>query len=221
MIPDFVCRGAGVPLCECWLSGPFAGPDFFVPHPLVRPCVGTCGRFFPNRSGTGQRGGGFGRLYARSCAVSLQSASMCRHAGPECPSGGAPGAGASSLPATDSTSLFQQVSLPEAGLRLSSFGTAGPRPELPASFAPRLPASLTPGRSGSPRPGSGDMVSYGRGVGSPGQDASGSPQIIPNKNNIFCCSRTSGHALHHGFCGGRSRFSKASRSPLRQRIFPQ
>lgn len=80
------------------------------------------------------------------------------------PSGGAPGAGASSLPATDSTSLFQQASPPEAGLRLSSFGTAGSRPELPASFAPRLPASLTPGRSDSPRPGSGDMVSYDRGV---------------------------------------------------------
>lgn len=96
------------------------------------------------------------------------------------PSGGAPGAGASSLPATDSTSLFQQASPPEAGLRLSSFGTAGSRPELPASFAPRLPASLTPGRSDSPRPGSGDMVSYGRGVSSPGQDASGSPQVIPN-----------------------------------------
>lgn len=112
--------------------------------------------------------------------VFLQSVSMCRHAGPEllcCQADECPGV----FPFLDRLRLlFQQPTPPEAGLRLPSFRFAGPRPELPASFAPRLPASLTPGRSGSPRPGSGDMVSYGRGVSSPGQDASGSPQVIPN-----------------------------------------
>lgn len=100
-VVERVCRSAntGCPV-------PSRGPDF-----LCR--IRSCGlprvraaASLPNRSGTGQGGGGFGHLSVRSCAVSLQSASMCRHAGPECPSGGATGAGASSLPATDSTSLF-------------------------------------------------------------------------------------------------------------------
>lgn len=90
------------------------------------------------------------------CPYNLQACADMPGQG--CPSGGAPGAGASSLPATDSTSLFQQASPPEAGLRLPSFRFAGSRPELPASFAPRLPASLTPGRSGSPRS---DFGGYG------------------------------------------------------------
>jgi len=147
--------------------------------------------------------------------VFLQSVSMCRHAGPEllcCQADECPGV----FPFLDRLRLlFQQPTPPEAGLRLSSFGTAGSRPELPASFAPRLPASLTPGRSGSPRPGSGDMVSYGRRGRAPSlrrRDASGMP------NEIVSYLR---YAVHHGFSGGRSRFSNASRSPLRQRIFPQ
>lgn len=174
-VVERVCRSAntGCPV-------PSRGSDF-----LCR--IRSCGlprvraaAFSPNRSETGQRGGGFGRLYARSCAVSLQSASMCRHAGPEllcCQADECPGV----FPFLDRLRLlFQQPTPPEAGLRLPSFRFAGPRPGKGATFAPRLPASLTPGRSGSPRPGSGDMVSYGRGVSSPGQDASGSPQVIPN-----------------------------------------
>lgn len=85
-VVERVCRSAntGCPV-------PSRGPDFLCRlrsrgFPRVHAAASL-----PNRSGTGQRGGGFGRLYARSCAVSLQSASMCRHAGPECPSGGAPG----------------------------------------------------------------------------------------------------------------------------------
>lgn len=174
-VVERVCRSAntGYPV-------PSRGSDF-----LCR--IRSCGlprvhvaAFSPNRSGTGQRGGGFGRLYARSCAVSLQSASMCRHAGPEllcCQADECPGV----FPFLDRLRLlFQQPTPPEAGLRLPSFRFAGPRPGKGATFAPCLPASFTPGRSGSPRPGSGDMVSYGRGVSSPGQDASGSPQVIPN-----------------------------------------
>ena len=155
--PDFLCR-----ISSCGL-------------PRVRAAA-----FSRTGPGRGREGvvSGVCMLGRVPCPYNLQACADMPGQG--YPSGGAPGAGASSLPATDSTSLFQQASPPEAGLRLSSFGTAGSRPELPASFAPRLPASLTPGRSGSPRPGSGDMVSYGRGVSSPGQDASGPPQVIPN-----------------------------------------
>lgn len=174
-VVERVCRSAntGCPV-------PSRGPDFLC---SIRSCglprvrAAAFSRTGPRRGREGVVSGVcmLGRV---PCPYNLQACADMPGQG--YPSGGAPGAGASSLPATDSTSLFQQASPPEAGLRLSSFGTAGSRPELPASFAPRLPASLTPGRSGSPRPGSGDMVSYGRGVSSPGQDASGAPQVIPN-----------------------------------------
>lgn len=174
-VVERVCRSAntGCPV-------PSRGPDFLC---RIRSCglprvrAAAFSRTGPRRGREGVVSGVcmLGRV---PCPYNLQACADMPGQG--YPSGGAPGAGASSLPATDSTSLFQQASPSEAGLRLSSFGTAGSRPELPASFAPRLPASLTPGRSGSPRPGSGDMVSYGRGVSSPGQDASGSPQVIPN-----------------------------------------
>lgn len=170
-----------MPLCEYWLSGPREGTGFFVPYPLVRPSAGACGRFFPEPVRDGAERG---RFRAFVCPVVCRVLTICKHV-PTCPDKGARPAGRRApgpllFPRLTPSLFFQQASPPEAGLRLSSFGTAGSRPELPVSFAPRLPASLTPGRSGSPRPGSGDMVSYGRGVSSPGQDASGSPQVIPN-----------------------------------------
>lgn len=158
-VVERVCRSAntGCPV-------PLRGPDFLC---RIRSCglprvrAAAFSRTGPRRGREGVVSGVcmLGRV---PCSYNLQACADMPGQG--YPSGGAPGAGASSLPATDSTSLFQQASPPEAGLRLSSFGTAGSRPELPASFAPRLPASLTPGRSDSPRPGSGDMVSYDRGV---------------------------------------------------------
>lgn len=158
-VVERVCRSAntGCPV-------PSRGPDFLC---RIRSCglprvrAAAFSRTGPRRGREGVVSGVcmLGRV---PCPYNLQACADMPGQG--YPSGGAPGAGASSLPATDSTSLFQQASPPEAGLRLSSFGTAGSRPELPASFAPRLPASLTPGRSDSPRPGSGDMVSYDRGV---------------------------------------------------------
>lgn len=152
-VVERVCRSAntGCPV-------PFAGPDFLC---RIRSCglVGVHAAVcLPNRSGTGQRGGGFGRLYARSCAVSLQSASMCRHAGPEllcCQADECPGI----FSFLDRLRLlFQQPTPPEAGLRLPSFRFAGPRPGKGATFAPCLSASFTPGRSGSPRS---DFGGYG------------------------------------------------------------
>lgn len=158
-VVERVCRSAntGCPV-------PSRGPDFLC---RIRSCglprvrAAAFSRTGPRRGRAGVVSGVCmpGRV---PCPYNLQACADMPGQG--YPSGGASGAGASSLPATDSTSLFQQASPPEAGLRLSSFGTAGSRPELPASFGPRLPASLTPGRSGSPRPGSGDMVSYDRGV---------------------------------------------------------
>lgn len=152
-VVERVCRSAntGYPV-------PSRGPDF-----LCR--IRSCGlprvraaAFSRTGPGRGREGvvSGVCMLGRVPCPYNLQACADMPGQG--YPSGGAPGAGASSLPATDSTSLFQQASPPEAGLRLSSFGTAGSRPELPASFAPRLPASLTPGRSGSPRS---DFGGYG------------------------------------------------------------
>lgn len=151
-VVERVCRSAntGCPV-------PSRGPDFCAvsARAAFRGCVRP---LFPNRSETGQGGGGFGRLYARSCAVSLQSASMCRHAGPEllcCQADECPGV----FPFLDRLRLlFQQPTPPEAGLRLPSFRFAGPRPGKGATFAPCLSASFTPGRSGSPRS---DFGGYG------------------------------------------------------------
>lgn len=96
-----------MPLCEYWLSGSFRGTGFFVPHPLVRPRGGTCGRLSaePVRARAG---------WGRSVSLSVRAQVGCSYnlqacadmPGQGCPSGGAPGAGASSLPATDSISLF-------------------------------------------------------------------------------------------------------------------
>lgn len=154
------------------------------------------------------------------CPYNLQACADMPGQG--CPSGGAPGAGASSLPATDSISLFfsrhrrrkRGCGCPLFGLPVRGRGRG--RPSRRVFRRPlRRGGRTLPGQA----PGIWSRMTGASRVGSLGQDASGSPQIIPN--NILCCSRTSGHALHHGFCGGRSRFSNASRSPLRQRIFPQ
>ena len=152
-VVERVCRSAntGCPV-------PSRGPDFLC---RIRSCglprvrAAAFSRTGPRRGREGVVSGVcmLGRV---PCPYNLQACADMPGQG--YPSGGAPGAGASSLPATDSTSLFQQASPPEAGLRLSSFGTAGSRPELPASFAPRLPASFTPGLSGSPRS---DFGGYG------------------------------------------------------------
>lgn len=97
------------------------------------------------------------------------------------PSGGAPGAGASSLPATDSISLFfsrhrrRKRGCGYPLLELPVRGRGRGRPSRRVFRRPlRRGGRALPGRTSE------DMVSYGRGVSSPGQDASGSPQVIPN-----------------------------------------
>lgn len=152
-VVERVCRSAntGCPV-------PSRGPDF-----LCR--IRSCGlprvraaAFSRTGPGRGREGvvSGVCMLGRVPCPYNLQACADMPGQG--YPSDGAPGAGASSLPATDSTSLFQQASPPEAGLRLPSFRFAGPRPGKGATFAPCLSASFTPGLSGSPRS---DFGGYG------------------------------------------------------------
>lgn len=78
-----------MPLCEYWLSGPFAGIGFFVPYPLVRPSAGACGRFFPEpvRDGAGR-----GWFRAFVCSVVCRVLTICKHV-PTCPDKGTRPAG--------------------------------------------------------------------------------------------------------------------------------
>ena len=209
-VVERVCRSAntGCPV-------PSRGPDFLC---SIRSCGLPRVRAAAfSRTGPGRGRVGPFREFVRPGAsrVFLQSVSMCRHAGPEllcCQADECPGV----FPFLDRLRLlFQQPTPPEAGLRLPSFRFAGPRPGKgrPSRRVFRRPLR----RGGRALPGrtSEDMVSYDRRGRAPSlrrRDASGMP------NEIVLYLR---YAVHHGFSGGRSRFSNASRSPLRQRIFPQ
>lgn len=175
-VVERVCRSAntGCPV-------PSRGPDFLC---RIRSC-GLVGVHAAAFSRTGPRRGREGVVSGVClpgrvpCPYNLQACADMPGQG--YPSGGAPGAGASSLPATDSTSLFFSRH------RRRKRGCVYPLLGLPVrgrSFQPpsrrvfrrplRRGCRALPGRTSE------DMVSYGRGVSSPGQDASGSPQVIPN-----------------------------------------
>jgi|GEM_PF-6983917 len=121
----------------------------------------------------------------------------------------------SSLFSTGSVSFFNNRRRPKRGCGCPLFGlpVRGRGRGRPSRRVFRRPlrrgCRALPGRTSE------DMVSYDRRGRAPSlrrRDASGMP------NEIVSYLR---YAVHHGFCGGRSRFSNASRSPLRQRIFPQ
>lgn len=210
-VVERVCRSAntGCPV-------PSRGPDF-----LCR--IRSCGlprvraaAFSRTGPGRGREGvvSGVCMLGRVPCPYNLQACADMPGQG--YPSGGAPGAGASSLPATDSISLFfsrhrrrkRGCVYPLLGLPVRGRGRG--RPSRRVFRRPlRRGGRALPGRTSE------DMVSYDRRGRAPSlrrRDASGMP------NEIVSYLR---YAVHHGFSGGRSRFSNASRSPLRQRIFPQ
>lgn len=170
-----------MPLCEYWLSGPREGTGFFVPYPLVRPSAGACGRFFPEPVRDGAERG---RFRAFVCPVVCRVLTICKHV-PTCPDKGARPAGRRA----PEPLLFLRLTPPLffSRHRRRKRGCVYPLLELPVrgrSFRPpsrrvfrrplRRGCRALPGRTSE------DMVSYGRGVSSPGQDASGSPQVIPN-----------------------------------------
>lgn len=205
-----------MPLCEYWLSGPFAGIGFFVPYPLVRPSAGACGRFFPEPVRDGAERGWF-RAFV--CPVVCRVLTICKHV-PTCPDKGTRPAGRRApepllFPRLTPPLFFSRHRRRKRGCGCPLFGlpVRGRGRGRPSRRVFRRPlrrgCRALPGRTSE------DMVSYDRRGRAPSlrrRDASGMP------NEIVSYLR---YAVHHGFSGGRSRFSNASRSPLRQRIFPQ